>query len=85
VLGDILAGLIGSDDIEEFEGFWLHNMSTLFDGGDDEVIFTEERFGERSGWPGDVCDNDDEVIFIEERFRERSGWNGEEGTSKYMS
>ncbi|CAF1583478.1 unnamed protein product, partial [Didymodactylos carnosus] len=53
-------------------------MSTLFDGGnDDEVIFTEERFGERSGWNGDVCDNDDEVIFIEERFGERSGWNGE--------
>ncbi|CAF0849495.1 unnamed protein product [Didymodactylos carnosus] len=55
VLGDILVGFIGSDDIEEFESFWLHNMSTLFDGGnDDEVIFMEERFGEKSGWNGDA-------------------------------
>ncbi|CAF4680466.1 unnamed protein product, partial [Didymodactylos carnosus] len=29
-------------------------MSTLFDdGNDDELIFMEERLGERSGWPGD--------------------------------
>ncbi|CAF1007707.1 unnamed protein product, partial [Didymodactylos carnosus] len=40
---------------------------------DDEVIFIEERFGEKSGWNGEVCGNDDEVIFIEERFGEESG------------
>ncbi|CAF1044674.1 unnamed protein product, partial [Didymodactylos carnosus] len=49
---------------------------TIYGGNDDEVIFMEERFGEKSGWNGEVCGNDDEVIFMEERFGEKSGWNG---------
>ncbi|CAF0953212.1 unnamed protein product [Didymodactylos carnosus] len=77
---DILVGFTGCDEMEEFNSFWLQNMSTLFDDDDaDDVIFVEELFKIAFSVllpPGD------EVIFIEEHYGDWSGFNEDVTTSE---
>ncbi|CAF1233390.1 unnamed protein product, partial [Didymodactylos carnosus] len=62
----ILVGIDDWDEMQEFESFWMDDISMFFDDDDDDVVFVEECRGEWCEFKEDRGDDND-VIFMEER------------------